>query len=182
MSTDGDDRCCDYRRPGACHDWIGYRLRSHAAYRGAHGSACRHRRRPSGDYDAAAAVLAKCFMACKLLSMKPLDDLARADIDPALLAQVRSLVERQQADLAQCDANLARRDALLAEKEFKITALTHELACYRRIRFVKASETLVGEQRLLFKETVDMDLATIEEELEGQMPAKRQRSRAGRQP
>src|SRR5471032_2793097 len=114
--------------------------------------------------------------------MNPLDDLARTDIDPALLAQVRALVEQQQADLAQRDAALARRDALLAEKEFKITALTHELAYYRRIRFGKASEALVGEQRLLFEETVDMDLAAIEEELEGQAPTKRQRRRAGRQP
>src|SRR5476649_405585 len=107
--------------------------------------------------------------------MNPLDNLARTDIDPVLLAQVRALVEQQQADLA-------RRDALLVEKDFKITALTHELAYYRRIRFGKASETLVGEQRLLFEETVDMDLAAIEEELEGQAPAKRQRQRAGRQP
>nr|GEU28589.1 hypothetical protein [Tanacetum cinerariifolium] len=71
----------------------------------------------------------------------------------------RHLFARQQADLA-------RRDALLAENDFKITALTHELAYYRRIRFGKASEALVGEQRLLFEETVDTDLAAIEEELE----------------
>ncbi|WP_377701206.1 IS66 family transposase [Pseudoduganella sp. UC29_71] len=100
--------------------------------------------------------------------MNPLDDLARTDIDPALLAQVQALFAQQQARLA--------------EKDFKITALTHELAYYRRIRFGKASEALVGEQRLLFEETVDMDLAAIEEELEGQAPAKRQRQRAGRQP
>ena len=114
--------------------------------------------------------------------MNPLDDLARTDIDPALLAQVRTLVERQQAELAQRDATLARRDALLAEKDFKITALTHELAYYRRIRFGKASEALAGEQRLLFEETVDMDLPAIEEELEVQALAKPRRKRAGRQP
>ena len=93
--------------------------------------------------------------------MELLDQLARADIDPALLAQVR---------------------AVFAEKDFKITALTHELAYYRRIRFGKASEALAGEQRMLFEETVDMDLAAIEDELDGQAPVKRQRKRAGRQP
>ncbi|NHZ83972.1 IS66 family transposase [Massilia sp. CCM 8695] len=93
--------------------------------------------------------------------MNLLDELARTDVDPALVAQVR---------------------ALLAEKDFRITALTHELAYYKRVRFGKASEALVGEQRLLFDETVDMDLAAIDEELEGQAPAKRQRNRAGRQP
>ena len=70
----------------------------------------------------------------------------------------------------------------LAEKDFKITALTHELAYYKRIRFGKASEALVGEQRMLFEETVDMDLAAIEQEVESAAPGKRQRKRAGRQP
>ena len=93
--------------------------------------------------------------------MELLDQLARADIDPALLARVR---------------------AVFAEKDFKITALTHELAYYRRIRFGKASEALAGEQRMLFEETVDMDLAAIEDELDRQAPVKRQRKRAGRQP
>lgn len=109
--------------------------------------------------------------------MDPLNELARTDIDPALLAQVQV-----QALFAQQQADLTRRDALLAEKDFKITALTHEMAYYRRVRFGKASEALVGEQRLLFEETVDTDLAAIEAELEGQAPAKRQRKRAGRQP
>ncbi|MGK5051963.1 transposase domain-containing protein [Janthinobacterium sp. RB2P8] len=62
-----------------------------------------------------------------------LNELARTDIDPGLLAQAQ---------------------ARLAEKHFKITALTHELAYYRRIPFGKASEALAGEQRLLFEETV----------------------------
>ena len=93
--------------------------------------------------------------------MELLDKLARTDLDPALLAQVR---------------------ALFAEKDFKITALAHELAYYRRVRFGKTSEALAGEQRLLFEETVDMDVAAIEEELETQAPVKRQRKGAGRQP
>lgn len=114
--------------------------------------------------------------------MNPLDELDRTHVDPALLVQVRALFEQQQAVLEQRDAALARRDALLAEKDFKITALTHELAYYRRIRFGKASEAFVGEQRLLFEETVDTDLAAIEDELDTQAPVKRSRKRAGRQP
>lgn len=100
--------------------------------------------------------------------MDLLDELARTNIAPAMLAQVRALIEQQQAQLA--------------ENDFKIKALTHELAYYRRIRFGKTSEVLVGEQRLLFEETVDTDLAAIEAELETQAPAKRERKRAGRQP
>uniref|UniRef100_UPI00388FD6F4 hypothetical protein n=1 Tax=Acinetobacter sp. TaxID=472 RepID=UPI00388FD6F4 len=70
-------------------------------------------------------------------------------IDPAMLAQVRALVEQQQAQLT--------------EKDFKITALTHELAY---LSYGKASEVLTGEQRSLFEEALDMDLAAIEGELE----------------
>jgi transposase len=100
--------------------------------------------------------------------MDLLDQLARTDIDPAMLEQVRALFAQQQAKLA--------------ENDFKIKALTFELAYYRRVRFGKASEALVGEQRLLFDETVDMDLAAIDEELHSQAPVKQPRKRAGRQP
>lgn len=55
-----------------------------------------------------------------------------------------ALIEQQQT-------KLARQDAVLAEKDFKIKALTFELAYYKRVRFGKASEALVGEQRLLLK-------------------------------
>src|SRR4051812_39011808 len=113
--------------------------------------------------------------------MDLLNELALIDIDPAMLAQVRAMFEQQQTKLAEKDATLARKDAALAEKDFKITALTHELAYYRRIRFGKASEALAGEQRLLFDETVDMDLAAVEEELDTEAPVKQQRKRAGRQ-
>lgn len=47
-----------------------------------------------------------------------------------MLAQVRELIEQQQA--------------ALAEKDFKITAFTHELAYLRRIRYGKASEVLAS--------------------------------------
>ena len=95
--------------------------------------------------------------------MELLNELADLEIAPAAMAKVQALFEQQQVKLA--------------EKDFKITALTHELAYYKRIRFCKASEALVGEQRLLFEETVDMDLAAIEQEVESAAPGKRQRMR-----
>lgn len=65
---------------------------------------------------------------------------------------------------------MIRKDALLAEKDFKIRALTQEVAYYRRIRYGKVSEALTGEQRSLFDETVDMDVAAIEAELKTSSP------------
>ncbi|MDQ2819768.1 MAG: hypothetical protein M3Y65_05115 [Pseudomonadota bacterium] len=50
------------------------------------------------------------------------------------------------------------------------------------MRFRKASEALAGEQCILFEETVAIDLAAVEEELESRVQAKRPRKRAGRQP
>jgi hypothetical protein len=103
-----------------------------------------------------------------MAAMDLLEELARNNVDPALIARVR--VEREQAQ------------RMAAEKDFKIAALTHELAYYRRIRFGKTSEVLSGEQRLLFEETVDVDLSAIEAELEsahGKGAGKRKR--AGRQ-
>jgi hypothetical protein len=46
--------------------------------------------------------------------MDLLNELAPSDIDPALLAQARALFEQQQV-------RLVRQDAVLAEKDFKIT-------------------------------------------------------------
>ncbi|RSZ55239.1 hypothetical protein HF313_22855 [Massilia atriviolacea] len=71
---------------------------------------------------------------------------------------------------------------MLVEKKFKITALTNELAYYRWIQFSKTSKSLLGEQHLSFEETVDMDLAAIEEELYAEVPAERKRERVGCQP
>jgi transposase len=63
-----------------------------------------------------------------------------------VIEQVRALIE--QAEKAK--HLLAQNDARLAEKDFKITALTLELAYYRRIRFGNKSEAFSGEQRELF--------------------------------
>lgn len=116
--------------------------------------------------------------------MDLLSELTSAQHNPAVIAQVRALLE--QAEKAK--QLLAQHDARLKEKDFKITALTLELAYYRRIRFGSKSETFSGEQRELFEETVDTDLAAILAELEPPADAqdgvapKGKRIGAGRQP
>ncbi|MFC0132982.1 IS66 family transposase, partial [Massilia eurypsychrophila] len=107
--------------------------------------------------------------------MNLLAELTRTHADPAVIAQVRALIE----DAAQT----TRLTAIVAEKDFKISALTHELAYYKRIQFGKKSEVQSGEQRELFEETVDADLAAMEDELQGLQGKKptAPRQRAGRQ-
>ena len=62
------------------------------------GSDYRHRRRPSGGCDVNCVACKHGICTGKLHGMNLLNDLARTDIDPALLAQVRALFEKQQAD------------------------------------------------------------------------------------
>lgn len=51
-------------------------------------------------------------------------------------------------------------------KDFKIQALTLELAHMKRIKFGKANEAYSGDQLELFGETMATDLAALEAELE----------------
>lgn len=86
--------------------------------------------------------------------MDLLAELTRTNADPVVIAQVRALLEAQQKTQVQ-----------IAEKDFKIKALTAELAYYRRVQYGKKSEAFKGEQRDLFDETVDTDLSAIYAEL-----------------
>jgi transposase len=108
--------------------------------------------------------------------MDALNELDRFNLDPAVRSQLSalmlSLIQQNSEQLAAKDAELAEKDSLLelntkliAEKEVKIAALTHELAYYKRIRFGQKTEALAGLQRDLFREDVEADLSAIEAEL-----------------
>ena len=85
-------------------------------------------------------------------------------------------------------AQMLRKEQLLKTADTKIAALTLELAHHRRIRFAHKSEALSAEQRDLFDETWEVDLAAMQAELDAQAAAlaqgrpKARRPRAGRQP
>lgn len=110
--------------------------------------------------------------------MNLLEELACTNADPAVIAQVRALVE--QGD------RTAHLQALLAEKDVKIRALTLELAHHKRIRFANKSEAFSPEQRELFQECWNTDLAAMEaqvEQLAGvTAPQKQPKKPTGRQP
>ena len=114
--------------------------------------------------------------------MNPLAKLDHLNLNPAAKSEVAALI---QSLLDQCE-----RDAkTIKAKDFKIEALTHELAHIRRIRYGVKSETLSPLQRDVFEETWNTDLSAIEaevEQLQDDQPcdtvAKPKRPRAGRQP
>ena len=94
-------------------------------------------------------------------------------------------LNQQAAETTRLNAALAARNATLKHAEAKIQALTLELAHLRRLRFGAKSEALSAEQRDLFQETLDADIAACEAEAEAAVPEAKpraQRARAGRQP
>jgi transposase len=74
-----------------------------------------------------------------------------AAVDQLTDVQVRALVSQLLSDLRH--------------KQATIDKLTHELAVLRRVRFGVKSEALSAGQRSLFEESVDEDLAALEERL-----------------
>ena len=110
--------------------------------------------------------------------MKSLAQLDQLNLDTDTKIQVCGIVQTL-LDQAQQE---------IRAQEFKIQALTMELAHLRRIRFGKKSESLTSVQPSLFEESVLADIAAVDAEIE-QIDATAkttatnlQRARAGRQP
>lgn len=125
--------------------------------------------------------------------MDLLAELANKDLDPALLEHVRVLLkqaEQSSQTITSYLAAIALKDHLIKTGDTKIAALTLELAHHRRIRFANKSEAFSVDQRDLFQETWNTDLAAMEAELAQLSDAmdadsdkpKPKRPRAGRQP
>jgi transposase len=100
-----------------------------------------------------------------------IDAPASEDLHAQLRAALAAVAERD-AVIARRDAQLALRDAQIAEmatigayREARIKALESQLAAMNRLRFGRRSEQLDPAQRLLFDETLDEDIAAIENEL-----------------
>ncbi len=103
-------------------------------------------------------------------------ELARFNPDPAL--------EKWLSETVQALADQAQKDAATIKlAHLKIAALTLELAHHRRMQFGAKTEALSSEQRDLFIETCNIDLAAIQAEVAQVMPPapKAPRKTAGRQ-
>lgn len=118
--------------------------------------------------------------------MDLLAELTRLNPDPALLDGVRKLldgVKELQGDAQDKDLRIRQLTTSCDLEILRNHKLTLELAYYKRLRFGVRNEALTAEQRNLFDDDTDQDLAAIEVELE--TPATQIRTpriRAGRQP
>lgn len=86
------------------------------------------------------------------------------------------------ASLAEAQSLVAQLQKQIQSLELKNQKLTYELATLKRLRFGRKAESLSVEQRSLFEEDLDQDLAAITAELESDKPGRKPRTRAGRQP
>ena len=121
---------------------------------------------------------------CHSPSVNPLLAGLGAGLLPSLIGTDE--VAQLRAELALAQQTLASREAALHAAQIKIQALTLELAHHKRFRFGQKSEALAQGQGDLFAETVLIDQAAIEAEIERLanpiQPTRFSRVRAGRQP
>jgi transposase len=79
---------------------------------------------------------------------------------------LRELVVEKIGEIAKHQQTLATRDETIRNRDIHIEALTHEIARLRRVQFAARSERMNPEQRALFDESMDADLAAAEAALE----------------
>ena len=95
-------------------------------------------------------------------------ELHRSNLDPEVVSMLLAKLNQSQQDaidIQQLGARVERDAAYIKAADTKIAALTLELAHHKRMRFANKSEAFSPEQRDLFQETWNVDLAAIEAEV-----------------
>ena len=117
-------------------------------------------------------------------------ELHRSNLDSSIVSTLLSTLNQSQQDaidIQQLSARVERDAIYIKAADTKIAALTLELAHHKRIRFANKSEAFSPEQRDLFQETWNVDLAAIEAEVNRVAeqiapPVNQPRRPTGRQP
>ena len=82
------------------------------------------------------------------------------------LADQSKRLDQFSSDIAQRDQALEAKNQLIDSKEQRIRMLTHEIAVLKRWKFGRSREGFNADQLSLLDETIDTDIAAIEQELE----------------
>lgn len=96
--------------------------------------------------------------------------------------QLRSLAAELIVQLSEQSKTIAAKDSDILYRQAKIDKLTHELATLKRWKFGRSSELLNAGQVSLLDETIDADIAAIEEELKELAPAPKTDTQPRQQP
>ena len=109
------------------------------------------------------------------LNAKQLRELARNLIaqvacrDQAISARELQISERDQ-QIASLDQTISSKDREILYRQAKIDQLTHEMAVLKRWKFGRSREQQGAAQASLLDETIDADIAAIEQELQDLAP------------
>lgn len=85
--------------------------------------------------------------------------------------QLRELARDLIAQIAKRDQTICNQDREILHRQAKIDQLTHEMAVLKRWKFGRSREQLDAGQASLLDETIDADVAAIEQELQEIAPA-----------
>jgi len=85
--------------------------------------------------------------------MNTLAKLDQLNLEPTAKTEVAALIQALIEQAERDAKTIQAKDAVINAKDIKISALTHELAYYKRIRFSTKSEALAPLQRDVFEET-----------------------------
>jgi transposase len=96
--------------------------------------------------------------------------------------QLRELIPELIEKIAQQSQMIAAKDSDILYRQAKIDKLTHELAALKRWKFGRSSELLNAGQVSLLDETIDADIAAIEQELENLAPQPKTETTPRQQP
>jgi polyhydroxyalkanoate synthesis regulator phasin len=80
--------------------------------------------------------------------------------------QLRELARDLIAQIANRDQTISSQDREILYRQTKIDQLTHEMAVLKRWKFGRSRERLDAGQANLLDETIDADIAAIEQELQ----------------
>ena len=102
-----------------------------------------------------------------------------------LIAQIanreQQINERDQ-QIATLDQVITSKDREILYRQAKIDQLTHEMAVLKRWKFGRSREQLDAAQASLLDETIDADIAAIEQELQDLASAAKTDTRTRQQP
>ncbi len=99
-----------------------------------------------------------------------------------LIDQIAHQSKQHEHQIAAKDQVIAAKDNDILYRQAKIDKLTHEMAVLKRWRFGRSREQLDSGQVSLIEETIEADIAAIEQELKNLAPAAKTDSIPRQQP
>lgn len=104
---------------------------------------------------------------------------ARNDLQ---ISQHEIQIRERDQQIASLDQTISSKDREILYRQAKIDQLTHEMAVLKRWKFGRSREQLDAAQASLLDETIDADIAAIEQELQDLAPADKAAKEPRQQP